>query len=146
MRIATSWIVMSLLTAIFESSQGHDHHKALNSSKCEYIVFKRRFYRLRFTFPRENVFHRFPSRRPVAGNRISTRIRRDFHRSESHNDGANKRQLDDVRTRDIDIDLSYDDDYARRLVTSAVPRGRLFGTVGIPDDFLPRRGQSKNIG
>lgn len=31
MRIATSWIVMSLLTAIFESSQGHDHHKALNS-------------------------------------------------------------------------------------------------------------------
>lgn len=24
---------MSLLTAIFESSQGHDHHKALNS-KC----------------------------------------------------------------------------------------------------------------
>ncbi|KAE9535574.1 hypothetical protein AGLY_007475 [Aphis glycines] len=33
MRIATSWIVMSLLTAIFESSQGHDHHKALNNYK-----------------------------------------------------------------------------------------------------------------
>ncbi|XP_050543258.1 serine proteinase stubble [Daktulosphaira vitifoliae] len=32
MRIATSWIVMSLLTAIFESSQGHDHYKALNNN------------------------------------------------------------------------------------------------------------------
>lgn len=41
MRIATSWIVMSLLTAIFESSQGHDHHKALNSElKFSYSMFK----------------------------------------------------------------------------------------------------------